>query len=62
MNRPIPAPFQAGRDRTDVAISAHVNDVEAINEAWHRKELADVIPLIVSTLDEIGTALTAIEP
>ena len=62
VNRPIPGPFQAGRDMTDAAIAALVDDVDAVNEAWERKELADVIPLIVSTLDEVGSALAAIEP
>ena len=62
MNRPIPGPFQAGRDETDAAIAANVDDVGAINEEWKRKELTDVIPLIVTTLDEIGAALAALEP
>jgi len=62
VNRPIPGPLQAGRDETHAAIAANVDGVGAINEKWQRKELTDVIPLIVTTLNEIGAAMAALEP
>lgn len=59
VDRPVPGPFKAERDKTDHLLRTHVVDYEKIKHEWSDRSKDDLEPLIRDALDRIAAVIEA---